>query len=646
MEHTGLILMGVNNILNQIKEQIRELLPVTVIISNIDIEGPEIVIYTKNLGEFARNNFIVRKLAQSLKKRVVIRPDPSELLPPKEAKRKIEKMMPEEAEVSDISFIEENGEVIIEAGAPGIAIGRRGAILSRIKQSIGWAPKVVRTPPIPSKTVKEIRQYLQTVKNERKKFLQRVGREIYSEPKKEMEWVRATSLGGYGEVGRSCTLLSTGQTKLLVDCGLNVGARDDASQSPYLGLPEVLPLKTVDAVVITHAHLDHSGLVPLLFKYEYDGPIYCTAPTRDLMSLLQLDYLKVAVGEGKKTPYDSGNIRKMVQNTITLDYGETTDISPEVRLTFHNAGHILGSSIAHFHFGEGFHNIAITGDIKFENTSLFNPANKRFPRLESLIVESTYGGKLDFQPPRKTASKELKEIINRTIERGGKVLVPVFAVGRSQEVMITIEKLMRNGEIPSVPIYLDGMIMEATAIHTAYPDFLNDRLRNLIFQRKKNPFLADMFEHVTSRERRREICDDPESCIVLATSGMLNGGPVMEYLKVWGPEKTNTLVFVGYQAAGTGGHALQQGKKEITLHEKGKPLKIAINLNTEICDGFSGHSDRRQLLSYVATLEPRPEKILMCHGEQSKCVDFANTVKRKYGIDTVVPQNLETVRLA
>lgn len=637
--------MSVNKILNGIKEQIRELLPVTVIVSSIDIEGPEIVIYTKNLGEFARNNYIVRRLAQSLKKRVVIRPDPSELISPAEAKEMILELLPEEAEVTDIQFIEENGEVIIEAGAPGIAIGRKGSLLARIKQSIGWAPKVVRTPPIHSKTVQEIRQFLQTVKSDRKKFLRRVGRQIYSDPKKDIEWVRVTCLGGFREVGRSCLLLSTGSTKVMVDCGLNMGGKED-SYSPYLGLPEVLPLDSIDAMIVTHAHLDHSGLIPLLFKYGYDGPVYCTAPTRDLMSLLQLDYLKVAAAEGKKSPYESSNIRKMVQNTITLGYGETTDISPEVRLTFHNAGHILGSAIAHFHFGEGFHNIAVTGDIKFENTSLFNPCVRKFPRLESLIMESTYGGKNNFQPPRKTASRELKNIINRTIERGGKVLIPVFAVGRSQEVMITMEKLMRNGEIPTVPIYLDGMIMEATAIHTAYPDFLNDRLKSMIFQRRNNPFVAEIFEHITARERRREICDDPDACIVLATSGMLNGGPVMEYLKVWGPERTNTLVFVGYQAAGTGGNAIQQGKKEITLYEKGKPLRIMINMNVEICDGFSGHSDRRQLLSYIATLEPRPEKILIGHGEVSKSIDLANTVKRKYNIDTLVPSNLETIRLA
>lgn len=637
--------MGVNKILNTIKEQIRELLPVTVIISSIDIEGPEIVIYTKNLGEFARNNYIVRKLAQSLKKRVVIRPDPSELLDPNEARQKIEQIMPEEAEVSDIVFVEENGEVIIEAGAPGIAIGRRGAILSRIKQVCGWAPKVVRTPPIPSKTVKEIRQYLQEVKVERKKFLRKLGKSIFAEPQKKMEWLRLTCLGGFNEVGRSCLLLSTEGTKVLVDCGVNVGGGEE-NASPYLGLPEVLPLETLDAVVITHAHLDHSGLVPLLFKYDYNGPVFCTAPTRDLMSLLQLDYLKVAVGEGKKTPYESSHIRKQVQHTITLSYGETTDISPEVRLTFQNAGHILGSSIAHFHFGEGFHNVAVTGDLKFENTYLFNPANRRFPRLETLITESTYGGKMDFQPPRKTASKELKDIINRTVERGGKVLIPVFAVGRSQEVMMTIEKLMRTGEIPTVPVFLDGMIMEATAIHTAYPDFLNDRLRNMIFQRRSNPFLSEIFEHVSARTRRNEICDDPDSCIVLATSGMLNGGPVIEYLKVWGPERSNTLVFVGYQASGTKGHGIQQGKREISIYEKGKPMKIMINLNIEVCDGFSGHSDRRQLLSYVATLEPRPEKIIIGHGETSKSIDFGVTIKRKYGIETVVPKNIETVRLA
>ncbi len=633
-----------NKILNEINQKVRDILPVRVIVSEIDIEGPEIVIYTRNLDEFVRNKYIVRKIAQVLKKRVVIRPDPSELMSPHKAEKLINEIIPEDGGVTNITFLDDVGEVIIEASSPSVVIGKKGERLNKIKKVIGWAPNIKRTPPIHSKTVMEIRAHLQNDKEGRKKFLRALGERIYREPRGEMKWVRATFLGGYKEVGRSSTLFSTNETKVLVDCGLNPGASND-DFSPYLAVPEILPIESLDAVIVTHAHLDHSGLIPLLYKYNYNGPVYCTPATRDLMALLQLDGLKVTLGEGRNTPYDSSNIRKMITHTIPLAYGETTDIAPQIRLTFHNAGHILGSSICHFHFGDGLHNVAVTGDVKYENTYLFNSSTKTFPRLETLIIESTYGGKKDFQPSRKQASNRLKEILERTINRGGKALIPVFAVGRSQEVMITLEELMRTGRVPTVPIYVDGMILEATAIHTAYPDFLNDNLKRKIFRKTDNPFLAEVFKHVATRDQREKILIDPDPCVVLATSGMMTGGPVLEYLKSWGPNQKNALVFVGYQASGTIGMAIQRGQKEVTIHQKDEKYNIEINLGIEIVDGFSGHSDRGQLLSYVATMKPKPERIIIGHGEPSKSKELATSITKKYGIKTIVPNNLDTVRL-
>ena len=157
----------------------------------------------------------------------------------------------------------------------------------------------------------------------------------------------------------------------------------------------------------------------------------------------------------------------------------------------HNAGHILGSSICHFHLGDGDYNLAYSGDIKFERSWLFNPAVNRFPRLETLVLESTYGGYRDLQPSRQQATEEFTHLASKVLERGGKLIVPVFAVGRSQEVMLVLEERMRQGQIPKVPVYLDGMIFEATAIHTAYPEFLNSQLRTQIFQQGDNPFLSD-----------------------------------------------------------------------------------------------------------------------------------------------------------
>ena len=634
--------MNTEDIIKEVKKLIKTIIPPTIEITNIELEGPDIAIYTKNIEEFANNNDIVRQLAQGLRRRVAIRPDPSLLIETERAEAEIRQIIPAEAEITDIYFSPDSGEVTIEALSPGLAIGKHGSTLNEIKKRIGWAPKVVRGPPIPSKTIKEIRGYLRTVIDDRREFLRKIGRKIYKDISDNDNYVRLTALGGYREVGRSCHLITTRYSKIMVDCGLNVGSEDNGS--PYLNVPEALPLEKLDSVVITHAHLDHSGLAPLLFKYGYEGPIYCTPPTRDMMSLLQLDYLKVAVGEGRKAPYESTHIREAIKHCIPLRYGDTTDISSDIRLTLQNAGHILGSAIAHFHIGDGLHNVAISGDIKYEKTWLFNAAVNKFPRLETLIIESTYGGHKDFQPHRKEAGVQLKRIVNQTLSKKGKILIPVFAVGRSQEVMIVLEKLMRSKEIPRVTIHLDGMIMEATAIHTAYPEYLNNQLRTQIFQRGENPFLSDVFNHVDNSEKREKICDDPEPCIILATSGMLNGGPVMEYFKAMAPYKRNTFVFVGYQAEGTLGRRIQKGAKEVQILEKGKPIKVEIKFNVDTCDGFSGHSDRKQLLNFIYNLNPKPERILMMHGEESKCVDLASSVHQKYNVETRAPLNLETVR--
>ncbi len=634
--------MSAEQVLKRAKELLMEIAPPHVDVSEIELEGAMVVIYTKTLDAFAEDDTIVKRLAQSLKKRVSVRPDPSLLTPVDEAEKTIRDLIPEEAEITGIYFDSDSGEVTIEAISPADAAGENMQILNEIKKQTGWAPRVVRSPPIPSKTLAEIREYLRVVSEERKEFLRRVGRRINRDIPEGENWVRVTALGGYRQVGRSCSLLSTRHSKVLIDVGLDPSS---PHSYPYLNAPEVMPLDSIDAVVVTHAHLDHSGLVPVLYKYGYDGPVYCTPPTRDLMVMLQLDNIKIGFGEGSKTPYESTHVREVVKHCITLRYGETTDIAPDIKLTFQNAGHILGSSVAHFHIGEGLYNVAFTGDIKFEKTWLFNPAVNRFPRLETLVIEATYGGHKDIQPSRSEAAQQLEDILKRTIERGGKVLIPVYAVGRSQEVMLVIEDLISTGVIPRVPVYLDGMIWEATALHTAYPEYLNSALRTKIFQKKDNPFLSDVFQRVDSMEMREDILNDPSPCIVLATSGMMNGGPVMTYFRSWAADENNTLVFVGYQAEGTLGRRIQKGADSVTFIENGRQIQINIRLNVETCDGFSGHSDRRQLMAYVGQMDPKPEKILVCHGEESKCIDLASSFYKRYGMETRAPLNLETVRL-
>jgi len=634
--------MSSKEYIKQLKERIYEHVPKSIRVTNVEFEGPNLVIYVDNPQEFAESGDIVRKLAKDLRKRIKIRPNPKSLKPPEEAREIIKEIVPDEAQITDFFFDEENGEVIIEAEKPGIVIGKNGVTLREIMKAVGWSPRPVRTPPIKSKTIENVRNFLLTFKDERKDILKRIGERIHRGTIYEDKWVRVTFLGGSREVGRSCYLLQTPESKILIDCGVNVG---NIHQSPYLYVPEIQPLDSIDAVVVTHAHLDHCGLVPILFKYGYRGPVYLTSPTRDLMVLLQIDFIEVAGREGNPTAYDSQHVREALKHTITLDYGVVTDISPDVRLTFYNAGHILGSAIAHFHIGEGLYNIAFTGDFKFEKTRLFDRAQTHFPRLEALIIESTYGGHEDFQPSRKEAEERLIEIIKKTVERGGKVLIPTFAVGRSQEVMIALEEAMRNKVIEEVPVYLDGMIYEATAIHTAYPEYLNSDLRDLIFHHGINPFISENFIRVDSSSKRQDVIDDATPSVILATSGMLNGGPVMEYFRAFAGDERNTIVFVGYQAEGTLGRRIQKGWREIPMpSDGGKRDVVEVNLEVETVDGFSGHSDRRQLLNYVRALKQKPEKIMTIHGDENKCIELASAIYKTYRVETRAPLNLETVR--
>ncbi len=623
--------------IQELKKQIQNKIPSGITISELEFEGPELVIYTDDPKKFADEADLIRILARDLRKRIVVRP--TVLEDPDRAAGKITAVVPKNAGITDLFFDPETGEVLIEAEKPGVVIGKNGSTLRDITRHIGWTPKVVRTPPIESSTVRQIRQYLRSVKDDRKSFLRGIGKRIHRDVTSRDQWVRVTCLGCCREVGRAAFLLTTPESRVLIDCGEKPGATTNGT--PYLYVPEIQPISQLDAVVITHAHLDHCALVPLLYKYGYEGPVYSTPPTRDLSAMLQLDYLEVVMKEKDKVPYSSNEVKNYIKHSITLNYGDVTDIAPDIKLTLHNAGHILGSAIAHFHLGEGLYNIAFTGDFNYQKTRLFNPAVSTFPRLEALFMESTYGGSHDNQPSRKEAEEKLYETVNRTISRGGKVIIPAFAVGRSQEVMLALEEGVRLGKIPKIKVYLDGMIREATAIHTTYPEYLNSDLRNQIFREGMNPFLAECFVQVDSPALREKVING-EPSVIITTSGMLNGGPVMEYLKCLGSEEENSLIFVGYQADGTTGRRIQKGWREIPL---GWRETVVINLEISTIDGFSGHSDRRQLMNFISHLQPRPEKIFVIHGEESKTIDLASSVYKRYRIQTHSPMNLETYRM-
>ena len=479
-------------------------------------------------------------------------------------------------------------------------------------------------------------------RGERRQFLQRVGDEIHRESTQDPEWVRVTTLGCCREVGRASFLLSTPETRILVDCGDKPGADGEV---PYLQIPEANPIADLDAVVLTHAHLDHSALLPLLFKYGYDGPVYTTQATRDLMGLLQLDYLDVASKEGRSPPYESAMVREELKHTITVEYGNVTDIAPDIQLTMHNAGHILGSAVCHFHIGDGFHNIVFSGDIHHTDTRLFNGASNNFPRVETLFMESTYGQRNDYQTDQEDSERKLIDLINDTYDDGGRIVIPAFAVGRSQELMLVLEEAMREDKLPTMPIYLDGMIREATAIHTAYPDFLRDGLRQRILHEDANPFLADQFQQVDGGQEMREEIAGGEPCIILSTSGMVTGGPIMSWLELLGGDPENTLIFVGYQAQGTLGRRIQSGRREIPFSDRGgRSEQLTLHFDVETVSGFSGHADRNGLEDFVGTMNPTPEEVLCIHGDESSTDQFSSGLYQKFNIRTHAPRNLETFR--
>ena len=630
--------------LDEMEETIVSEVPGDVSITDVTYEGPELVVYTRDPKTFASNGNLIRNLASKLRKRITVRPDPSELSRPDEAREAIRRVIPEEAGVTDLDFHEDTGEVVIEAQKPGMVIGRHGSTLREITQEVGWTPEVVRTPPIESSTVENVRNFLKQERDERRDTLERIGRQIHREEMSDDEWVRITTLGCCREVGRAAFIISTPETRVLVDCGDKPGAEGEV---PYLQVPEALGSgpSSLDAVVLTHAHLDHSAFIPLLFKYGYDGPIYCTEPTRDLMGLLTLDYLDVAAKEGRSPPYESEMVREAIKHCIPLEYGDVTDIAPDVKLTLHNSGHILGSAIAHFHVGDGLYNVAFSGDIHYEDTRLFNGAVNDFPRVETLVLESTYGGRNDYQTDQADSERKLKQVIRETTERGGKVLVPAFAVGRSQEIMLVLEEAMREGEIPRVPVHLDGMIWEATAIHTTYPEYMRDELRDRIFHDDENPFLADEFNHIDGGDEERREVADGGPCIVLSTSGMVEGGPIMSWLRHIGGQEDGTMVFVGYQAQGTLGQRIQNGRTELPMNGgSGRADNVSLDMNVETVDGFSGHADRQGLENFVRTMNPRPEKILCVHGDESSTQDLSSALYHEFNMRTFAPKNLETFR--
>jgi hypothetical protein len=612
-------------------------------ISAAAFEGANIVLYTKDKKFLFAGTKDVKAIVNKLKKRIELRPDPSICLEVSKAKAAIKKIVGKDAGLGDILFDSQRSCVLIQASKPGAAIGRAGEKLLEIKKKTFWVPRVQRTPAIKSKIIENIRSVLFQSSDFRRNFLHKTGERIYNgwlRQKKE-EWIRITYLGAAREVGKSAILLQTPESRILLDCGINVA--DDSAPYPYLEAPE-FKIDELDAVIISHAHLDHVGFLPYLYKFGYKGPVYCTEPTRDIMALSQLDFIKIQVMEGKDPIYTSDEVKEMVKHTITLNYEEVTDITPDVRLTLYNAGHMLGSAMVHLHIGNGLHNMLYTGDIKFGKTHALSQAACSFPRLETLLIESTYGGKNSVLPPFKEQDTKLQKIITETEKRKGKVLMPVLGSGRAQEVLIIIQEMIKNKKIKDLPIYIDGIVWDMTAIYTAYPEFLNNHMRNKIFHKNDNPFLYKNIKQIGSKKERQQLIESKESCIILATSGMLIGGPSVEYLKKLGDDPKHSLVFTCYQGPGSLGRRIQQGEKSFSYKENNKIVTTELKLQIERFS-VTGHSDRRELMNFLYRCNPKPRRVIVNHGEPRQAADLASSIRRSQNVEVNLPRNLDALRL-
>ncbi len=631
----------------KIIDEVIKYLPEDADIADALFEGANIVLYTKNKNFLLDNKGAIKEIVENIKKRVELRADPSTLMDMEDTKEAIKKMVSEDAGECNVIFDHQRSRVIIEAERPGIAIGKGGDVLKEIKRKTLWTPIVRRIPPMRSQLIENIRQVLYDYSDYRRKFLHKVGKRIYEgwTKSKRDEWIRLTCLGSAREVGRSCFLLQTPESKVMLDCGFNVAAPREYA-FPYLDAPE-FNINDLDAVILSHAHIDHCGCIPYLFKMGYRGPVYCSAPTRDVAALLCLDMIEIAMKEGSDPLYDSNDVKEMVKHTICLDYEEVSDITPDIRLTLYNAGHNLGSSLVHMHIGNGMHNFVYTGDFNYETSNLLGSASSRFPRLETVMMESTYGTRSDTSPTRKESEEELIRIINDTAEKNGKVLMPVLGVGRSQEIMLILERAMTEKRIPEMPIYVQGMVWDVTAIHTAYPDFLGARVKKAIFQRDHNPLLSPIFKKVVSQKEMQEIKDSKGPFIVMATSGMLTGGPSLSYFKHFAENPKNCVVLTSYQGVGSVGRRIQDGEKELTFTEGGSKRAevVQVKIPIYVLQGFSGHSSFKQLIAWVSNIEPKPKKFIMIHGDYSRCIELASVVYQQNRVETVAPKNLETIRL-
>ncbi|MGC8586218.1 MAG: MBL fold metallo-hydrolase RNA specificity domain-containing protein [Candidatus Micrarchaeia archaeon] len=433
--------------------------------------------------------------------------------------------------------------------------------------------------------------------------------------------MKITFYGGAEEVGRSCIMISTENTKILLDAGVKLGEKEEY---PMI---EDRMLSEIDGVFVTHAHLDHCAYLPHLYSAGYKNPTFATKPTIELTNVLISDYMHIS---NPKNVTKEG-LERLRKSYKIIEYKKKMRLK-DLEIEFIPAGHIVGSAM--IRVSDGRKSILYTGDLHLTRTRLLEGANVKGLNSEILITESTYASKSDVFPGESKIAKEMLKSINETIDMGGKIIIPSFAVGRAQEVLLFLDDYINSGVMRKVPIYVDGMINKSMRIYRHNVIYCREELQKKILMSDYDPFKSNNFVPVEKRGMRNKIASEDQSSIIVTTSGMLTGGPVMFYLSKLAQNPANKLILVGYQAEGTLGRALLEGTKSIRLN--GKEINVEMSVENY---HLSAHADRRQLEMLLASIG-NLKKVFIVHGEKSKAEEFRRDIAGKY--EAIVPKLEET----
>ncbi len=596
-------------------------------ITKIEYEGPFIVLYSRKPTVLLENQEIISKMVNSIKKRIVIRTDTSIRSSEQAVHQILRSSCSHPNDLSEIFFDSALGEATIFVSDFRTLTELNQLEIPLVKKT-GWKLMYKRAPKN-LKLFKSINEILYSSSEQRMSFYKRVGEKIFRQKLSGAEEASIVCLGGFSEIGRSAILVVTHESKILLDFGIKSYDHEDSDILPRLDIYGI-GMNEIDAVIISHAHLDHCGAVPILFKYGYDGPVYCTEPTFPIMISILQDY----ISRSEEPLYSARDIESLITHVIPLNFGAVTDISPDVRITFANSGHMIGSASTHMHIGNGDHNIVYTGDLKFGRLNTVDNAFWNFPRAETLVIESTNGNRDDKFVTRDVAEENLVKSINSTIEEGGRLLIPVPVLGLSQEVCVTLGLLRSMNKINPDNIFVDEKILDMFNFYEIYSDYLSKILKQRISEQTEDPLFINTLVKLEPSVKW-------ERSIILCPSSMLTSGPSVTYLSEIANDPLSKVILLSEQFNSTVGKLLQEGERNITI--EGKSLEIKCKI--DVMQGFSIHSDYNQLLAYINRLKPKLKKVITNHGEGKKCQNLSNSINKIFKIQSFHPLVQESIKV-